>query len=266
MVKHRFPISIIGILISIFLAGCDRRVLEIPTSPYDVSVSDAKRALVFDYLMANSYSISLYNTNDDYTGAEEDSVVVKIGEELIPLYYHYMPVWINNWISESPFMFSQSETASLYINGKKIISTVIKPITPSNVAFLDYYDFNEEIDLNWSLSSVNEYQFVGIESRDDYMVGALFPLDEYVKRVANNLSNYTFPANCVSAAYEDTTGTTYTIFVEQVNYQVKNNTAIMVYDKNSQSYSGHLKSMHREEFGDSFIRRFNTLKTQVNKS
>ncbi|MFO7660232.1 MAG: hypothetical protein R6V77_04905, partial [Candidatus Cloacimonadaceae bacterium] len=70
---------IIGALLLSLFTGCDRRKVEVPTSPQQVSDNDATRVLPFEYHTSlegrQYYYIHLYNTSDYNKDVEDDDVV-----------------------------------------------------------------------------------------------------------------------------------------------------------------------------------------------
>jgi len=225
------------------VTSCDKRKLEVPTDPSLVTSADAERVLAFEFEYATDdsgrYFIALFDTIDKGKDANDDIVQVMLGDSLIGLDYYendipYKPL---GWYSEVSYYITGLTEVKLYINGKKKLTTMIQPVGRAYAYFPRYYDYQQPLTLDWSVASTNQYQFVRVESWRFNVNGInIYPYDSYIKQVSDTTASVTFPANCVELVNGDSLQTHFMLCVEEVNYKIVGNSAVMVYQDEDQYY------------------------------
>lgn len=234
---------ILGALLLSFFTGCDRRNVEVPTSPQAVSNNDAARVLSFQYHTTlegrQFYYINLYNTSDYNKDVEDDDVVeVVIADSVIAMHYFDIPCWGGKgWYAEDGHYLTSSQTVKLRINDKTVLTTSVKAVNKANSAFPSTYNPEEALTLNWYVASGNQYQFVKAEAWVNNMECVHSPYDAYVRQVAAYARTHNFPADCITVE-GDPEDTTLILAVEEVNYKIADRTAVMVYQIDGYGYWG----------------------------
>jgi hypothetical protein len=240
-------ITLIIAILALILAvtGCDRRKVDVPTEPYQVSSDDAKRVLAFQYDSAAKtsgyYYITMFDTADKGKDINDEYVQIVLGDSLIDLEYTNIPLDPPHWYALSSHQIVGVTEMELYINGTRVLSTTVKPVGLANAAFPSDYIYQQPLTLNWAVSSTNEYQFVRAESWNNGVDGPNSPFSSYVRRVSNTAASFTFPANCVSLAAGDSLQTSFYLCVEEVNYKIINDNAVMVFQEEGQGYYAGLR-------------------------
>jgi len=245
---------IVGLLLTIFAFGCDRRKVDVPSEPNQVSSNDAKRVLTFSYVDSHSgkdfYNVSLYDTDyyeDSHDGTRNsiyDLVSVSIGDTLVPLLYHDNGYYGDGWWSDTGYSISGEQLITLNINNNAVLNSHIEAIHRASAAFPASYDYQQPLTLNWAVSTTNEYQFVIADTK--YLIDGVYYFQNsakrYAKQIPANQCSYTFPANCVPLKTGKYDRFAY-LCVEEVNYKIVNKTAIMVYQEEGYLYnSGTVKN------------------------
>ncbi len=228
------------VIIGILITACDRRELNVPTDPYQVSSDDASRVLAFQYVThigaGDYYHITLQETSRHNRDINTDEVTISIGDSLITLYYVDFVPMFTGWLSEDAHLLSQEQQVNLKINDVSIVNTLVKKVNKANAAFPATYDYLLPLNLNWAVESGNQYQFAKAGAWSNNQEGDYHPQYVYSKRIAAYSRSHTFPSNCV-----DISGTPLDVIisfgVEEVNYKIVGNTAVMVYQDELTAYA-----------------------------
>jgi hypothetical protein len=232
----------VGLIFIALFTGCDeRKSVTVPTDPQSVNHKDAKTVLAFqlddNLSKSDYYSIALYNTSTTGQIALDDSVALVLGDSVFTMNYHSYPPLASGWFTNRSHKLTGTEHITLYVNNHSIMSTNITAINKASVAFPAHYNYQESLTMNWATGTTNTYQFVKVEAWDAGLEGSTEPFSEYVKQIAANKASYTFPANAVSLGTHTLLETFFVLGVEEVNYKIVKNTAVMVYQNESFSYS-----------------------------
>ena len=241
--RHSLWLVLIGILLLSGFTGCDRRSVDVPSKPQQVSSNDAKRVLAFQHyttlLGKQYYNIFLYNTEDYNKDTDDGDVVeVVIADSVITMHYFDIPCWGGKgWYAEDSHYLAASQTVKLRINDKTVLTTTVKAVNRASAAFPASYDYQRPLTLNWYVASGNQYQFVKAEAWFSNMNCLLSPYSAYVKQVGAYERTHNFPAGCVTVT-GDPEETALVLAVQQVNYKIADKTAVMVYQIESYGYQG----------------------------
>lgn len=238
---------LVSIFLIVFAVGCDKRNINVPTDPTQVSTHDAKRVLAFTLdeskLNGDKYYINLFNTNNGYADAEDDIVVVAWGDSLTPMIYRNFPGFFSGWVSDVSIPLSDEQHITLRINDSVILNTFVSPVNKASVAFPEHYDYSQPYYLNWAVSSRNQYQFVLVNSYNNVQIdGGDNLFSSFVRQIPANQSSFTIPANCVALFNDSAADTEIRLMVEEVNYKIVNKTAVMVYQIEGHQYSYNTKA------------------------
>lgn len=238
--KTRFCIGLILLFGLVLITGCDRRSLEVPTDPTQVSSLEADWVLTFEFddnqNNNDCYYIKLYDTSEQVKDTDNTSVVVVLDSVEIPLQYFDVPIYGNFWYADQSYQINNAVQAELKIDGTSILRTTVTPVNKVSVAFPASYDFHLPLDLNWAVATGNQYQFVKLDAWFSNINGENAPYSSYVKQVAPYARNHVIPANSISLIGEPE-DTELFITVREVNYKIANKTAVMVYQDETQGYS-----------------------------
>ncbi len=250
--RHIVGLILMAILLLGIINGCDRRVIEVPTNPQQVSDEDAARVLSFQYHTTlegiQYYYINLYKTADYNKDLDDSDVVeVVIADSVIAMHYYDIPCWGGKgWYAEDTHQLKSTQTVKLRINDRTVLTTNVRAVNKANSAFPATYDPQQPLTLNWYVASGNQYQFVKAEAWVNNMECVHSPYSAYVRQVAAYARTHDFPANCITVE-GDPENTTLVLAVQEVNYKVADNTAVMVYQIDSYGYWGVRFNTDREE-------------------
>ncbi len=239
--KNTFYAALIGLLIIISFTGCDKRKINVPTDPADVDSNDAKWVLAFAYDTDNTtksekYYIQLYCTEEISSAMQDYDVNVIIGDSLFQMTYANMVPFFEGWSVQGSQRIPDYKRIVLRVNDNVVLNTHFDEIYTANAAFPATYDYQQPLTLNWALAHNNGYQFVSASSWDQYTDEVKSVYSSYTKQIQASQSSYTFPANCVSLVDGDSLRTGFSIGVEEVNYKVIGNCAVMVYQNEFYGY------------------------------
>ncbi len=226
-----------ALVLALAVTGCDRRTIDVPTYPTQVSADAANRVLVFQYDgggRTDNYFIYLLPTQELKAGYEDDEVIIEIGGDTVPLHYASIP-GAAGWYANLPHPLGGQQDIRLLINGQAVLNTFVKPVNKVSAAFPASYDLHQPLTLNWAVLSGNQYQFVRAEAWHNYLDGEMQPYSSYVKQTAADARSHLFPADCISLdTGPDSSHAVLT--VQQVNYKIVSRTAVMVFQEDSQPY------------------------------
>jgi len=122
------------------------------------------------------------------------------------------------------------------------LDTSIKGVYPPNITYPDIYDVGQATTLNWTLPASNQYQFVGVSSY--YNNGTNEQSDDWVKQLSGASRNFTIPANPVQNFGSPTQ---YYIWLDQMNYQLLQRVALMVFGYSGHNYGGKQAEMNPDK-------------------
>jgi len=260
----------LGILLVFFITGCDKRQIDMPTSPQDISPDDADWVLAFNRIIdytIDSYFINLYSTADITSAMEEDSVSLTLGTQTFPLIYHEDTDSTGHWTAESLYPVSEQKSIQLYINGNKVLDSYVRPVGKASAAFPSYYHVYESLKLNWSVYGQSDYQLVRAlvyEDIDDEKSRDITILDTYIRTLGAYIRSFTFPANCVSINIFSPNQQIVSLAVAELNYRVVGKTAMMSYHYETQGYSVNKGTGQKDVKGIEPIEIYKLLNGSVN--
>lgn len=238
--KTKFFLGLILLVGAVLITGCDRRSLEVPTDPTQVSTKQADWVLTFVYDESQNgtdfYIIRLYDTSEQIRDSENTSVVLILDNTEIALQYFNVPGYGKFWYAGQSYPLPNSTYAELIIDGIRILRTTISPVNKVSVAFPNAYDYQTALSLNWAVATGNQYQFIRVDAWFSDLNGEIAPYSSYIKQVAPFARNHFIPANSISLM-GDPVDTELYITVREVNYKIINKIAVMVYQDETQGYS-----------------------------
>ncbi len=123
---------------------------------------------------------------------------------------------------------------------KNDVPTNPQAITSTAADLPQTYNPSQAVQLNWSLSNNNQYQFAGVTS---FKEGEPDMEDEYFRQLAPSARTFIVPANAVNDFGNETI---YTLGIDQVNFKIENRISLMSVQSVTDAYPKHLSPQNRQ--------------------
>jgi hypothetical protein len=220
------------LLASLLLAACGDE--EDDFDPTDLAGINAGNAdwivniTAMQPVRDNNHMIMVTYTGDNTTISASDVVALEINNDPVtwlmqqPGYYH----------TQVELVPGQSYDMSFSFNGVEKASTSVMIPYACDAALPQSYMPDQAVSIDWTLDGNNQYQVAGVNA-SKYVSATENYFDEYIKNLPVSSRSLNIPANAVD---DFGSGTSYTVFVDQITYKNVNRIAFLGWQGEYQLY------------------------------
>lgn len=249
MKNKLWMIALLILVLALSLAACGGDDDDDDFDPTDLAGVNAENA---DWIVnfapmqqtgkVNNYMVMVNFTGDNTTLQPSDTVVLELNGSAVswmssmPGYYH----------TQLELSAGASYNMKFKFNGTEKASTSFAIPYNCDGSFPGTFNPAAAVNLTWTLGSNNQYQVAGVNASKYVGPGDSY-FDEYIKSVSTSARSLNIPADAVQSFGS---GTTFTMFVDQINFKNVNRIAFIGWQGDMMQYGVTAKTRTPEWYRD----------------